>query len=199
MPFTFGVPVGRCCCRAIRYSSPYQSVSKSADRVRFRSKNFRHACGYSAATGRLTTTQATAAPPNVQANARIRLVRRHSASSGSRNSPGYSFAAAPSPSSTPATPGRRRCQATNAAPASATANRSQFVKACRISSGHNATIAASQTRRRDSAAVLQVTTSMQAASINTVTVKYVCTGGMAGSTPPARWSYCRPSQAATPM
>ena len=40
---------------------------------------------------------------------------------------------------------------------------------------------------------------MQPASSSAVTVKYVCTGGMVGRTPPARWSYWRPSQAATPM
>ena len=88
MPFTFGVPAGRFCCRAVRYSNPYQSVSKSAERDRLSSKNRRQAAGYSAATGRLTATQASAAPANVQANAPSRLVRRQSASSGIRNSPG---------------------------------------------------------------------------------------------------------------
>jgi hypothetical protein len=89
----------------------------------------------------------------------------------------------PSPSITPASPGRRDCQATNPAPASATANRSQLVNACTISSGDSATIAASHRRRPASRYVLQVTTSMHSASRSAVTVKYASTSGVpSGST-----------------
>jgi hypothetical protein len=83
----------------------------------------------------------------------------------------------PRPSSTPASPGRRPCQATIAAPAIATANRSQLVKACTITSGDSATMAASQRRRPASRNVLQVTTSMHSDSSSAVTVKYACTSG----------------------
>ena len=84
----------------------------------------------------------------------------------------------PSPISTPASPGRRDCHATSPAPASATANRSQLVNACTITSGDSATIAASQRRRPASRYVLQVITSMQIDSSSAVTVKYACTSGM---------------------
>jgi hypothetical protein len=57
-----------------------------------------------------------------------------------------------------------------AAPASATANRSQLVNACTMSSGDSATMAASQRRRPASRNVLQVTTSMQTASMSAVTL-----------------------------
>ncbi len=95
-----------------------------------------------------------------------------------KNSAGYSFAAVPRPSSTPASPARRPCQATIPAPASATANRSQLVKAWKITSGDSATMAASQRRRPASRNVLQVTTSMQIDSSSAVTVKYACTSGI---------------------
>jgi hypothetical protein len=88
----------------------------------------------------------------------------------------------PRPSSTPASPGRRLCQATIAAPASATANKSQLVNACTISSGDSATIAASQRRRPANRYVLQVTTSMHSDSSNAVTVKYAWTSGMPSGT-----------------
>jgi hypothetical protein len=78
----------------------------------------------------------------------------------------------PSPRNTPASPGRRPCHATSPTPASATANRSQLVNACTISSGDSATMAASQRRRPASRYVLQVTASMQIDSNSAVTVKY---------------------------
>jgi len=84
------------------------------------------------------------------------------------------------------------CHATIAAPASATANRSQLVNACTISSGDSATIAASQRRRPASRNVLQATTSMHAASSTAVQEKYACTAGI----PNAARSV---SAAATPM
>ena len=84
----------------------------------------------------------------------------------------------PRPRNTPASPGRRPCQATSPTPASATANRSQLVNACTITNGDNATIAASQRRRPASRYVLQVTTSMQIDKSSAVTVKYACTSGI---------------------
>jgi hypothetical protein len=141
--------------------------------------------------------------PAVHANGRSLRVRRHSANSGIRNSAGYSFAAAPRPSSTPASVGRCRDQASSPPPASAIAIRSQLVKACTTSSGANATIAASHIRRRASAAVVHVIASMQNASRIAVMMKYVCTAGKCGS----RWSpsagtaasYRCASALATPM
>ena len=99
----------------------------------------------------------------------------------------------PRPISTPASPARRPCQATIPAPASATANRSQLVKAWTITSGDSATMAASQRRRPASRNVLQVTTSMQIDSSSAVIVKYACTSG----TPPS--GTVSASSADTPM
>ena len=62
---------------------------------------------------------------------------------GSSKKTGYSFAAVPSPISTPAATGRSRAQAQSAQLANAIASRSQFEKAWNTTSGDSAKIAAS--------------------------------------------------------
>ena len=103
--------------------------------------------------------------------------------SGSRNSAGYSFAAAPSPMSTPASHATRRCQASRAAIANATANRSQLVYAWTNSTGDSATIAASHGLRPDRWYTAQVMTSADSASISAVTSKYDSTWLTFGASP----------------
>lgn len=71
-----------------RWSTPYQSESKSAGRSRLSSKKRRHDSGYAAAIGRLTADQATAAPSAARQNAGSCRDRQHSTSSGARNSTG---------------------------------------------------------------------------------------------------------------
>ena len=67
---------------------PYQSVSKSAGRLRLSWKNLLQLSWYRNATGRFTTAQASTAPPTACQYAPIRRARMHSGSSGMRNSPG---------------------------------------------------------------------------------------------------------------
>lgn len=69
------------------------------------------------------------------------------------------------------------------------------MNACTTTSGDSATIAASHLRRPASRAVLQVTTSMPAASSSAVTVKYAWTTGTSGSSSTNRVA----SHADTPM
>lgn len=71
-----------------RWSTPYQSESKSAGRSRLSSKKRRHESGYAAATGRLTADQATTAPSAARQKAGSCRDRQHSASSGMKNSAG---------------------------------------------------------------------------------------------------------------
>lgn len=134
-----GLPVT--CC------SMFHNESGSAGRDRFNAKNRRQASGQSSQTGPLTASQASTVPTRHCRSSRGLRARRQSSASGPRKSRGYSFAEVPSPMSTPASQGTRRCQASSAAVANATANRSQLVKACTNSTGEAATIAASQLRR----------------------------------------------------
>jgi hypothetical protein len=60
-----------------------------------------------------------------------------------RSSTGYSFAAVPSPMSTPASTGLLRAHAQSAPLVRAMASRSQLVKACSATRGERAKIAAS--------------------------------------------------------
>ncbi len=86
------------------------------------------------------------------------------------------------------------------APASATAKRSQLVKACTTSSGDSATMAASHRRRPARRKVLQVTTSMQMASSSAVTEKYARISVASGSSEPsAQATYAFASAADSPM
>ncbi len=153
---------------APRWMAMYHSESGSAGRVVLSSKNSNQFGRAVRATGRLTADHVTTRASVVSSQGRNRPVRRQRTSSGPRKNSGYSLAAAPSPSRTPHSTGCRRDQATSPAPANAIASRSQLVNACTNTTGDRATIAASQIRRRDSSAVLQVTTSMHRAKPSAV-------------------------------
>ncbi len=71
-----------------RWSTPYQSESKSAGRSRLSSKKRRHDSGYTAAIGRLTADQAIAAPSAARQKGVSCRDRQHSASSGTKKSTG---------------------------------------------------------------------------------------------------------------
>ncbi len=71
----------------------------------------------------------------------------------------------------PASTGRRRAQARMPAVANAAASASKLVNACTMTSGDNATSAASHTRRPVSRATAQVVTSQARASQNAVMSK----------------------------
>ena len=72
----------------LTYCSTFHSESTSAGRFRLRTKNCAHADGHNHHTGRLTTSQASTAASRHRPKSGIRLPRRHSTSSGMRNSAG---------------------------------------------------------------------------------------------------------------
>ncbi len=90
-----------------------------------------------------TVSQTTTALTTHQVASRPRRVLIASKMIGNSRKIGYSFAAIPSPMSTPAATGRLRAQAHRPHDANAIASRSQFEYACMISSGDSAKIAAS--------------------------------------------------------
>src|ERR1044072_6224504 len=96
--------------------------------------------------GVLTTAQALIAGSVVLAQPRVLPARRHSTSSGMSRNSGYSFAAPPSPSRTPASTGLRRAHARMPVAAKAVASASKFVNAWTSSSGGAAISAASPGR-----------------------------------------------------
>ena len=91
----------------------------------------------------MTTVASTARPPS-----RNLPARRHNNRIGNSRNAGYSFAAAPSPSITPASTGRFRAQASRPTAANAVAIASKLVNACTITSGEAAINTASHGRRR---------------------------------------------------
>ncbi len=121
--------------------------------------------------GRLMAAQVPAAAPAAWTQARIRPALRQSTSSGPRKNSGYSFAAAPTPSSTPASTGFRRDHASRAVAAAAVASVSKFVNACTTMSGDTAAMAASHTLRRAVRATAQTVTSQAADRKNAVRLK----------------------------
>lgn len=105
----------------------YSESMSSARRVLSR-KNSDQPRGKNTSTGRFTSSQVATAATAVRAQAPRRPVRIPRSSMGPRNSSGYSLAAAPSPTRTPASTGRRRAHASNPAMANAVASASKLVK-----------------------------------------------------------------------
>src|SRR3984885_12979050 len=104
-----------------------------------------------------------------------------STSSGPSNNIGYSFAATPSPISTPASTGRRRAHASSPPAANAVASASKLVNIWKITSGDAPTSAASQTRRPARPAVAHNVANHANANPSAATSKNTTTSAMTGS------------------
>lgn len=146
-------------------------------------KNSHQPVGAASAKGTLTTTSVAAASPAVSAHCLTLPARRHRKNNGMSSSSGYSFAAAPRPSSRPATSGRRRAHASSAVAVNAVAMASKLVKTCTIASGEIATSAASHGRRFSDRPVAHTVTSQASASQSAEMLKYTATGSAPGSQP----------------
>src|ERR1044072_7818549 len=135
--------------------------------------------------GRFTTAHATIAANVVLAQSRVLPALRQSTSSGPSRNSGYSFAAPPRPSRTPARTGFFRAHASRPVAANAVASVSKFVNAWTSSSGEAAIRAASHGRSRAVRTTAQTVTSQGSGSQNAEMSKNTVTGSPVGSQPDA--------------
>src|SRR5579859_2601110 len=120
------------------------------------------------AIGTFTAVHVNAAATDAHHAPEYRRVRTAKIQIAASTNTGYSFAAAPSPMSEPASTGFRRAHAQIEQLVSAIASRSQFENAWMISSGDSAKIAASYGRRRAVCTVAVVTISPHTLSSSAV-------------------------------
>ena len=178
-------------CPCWRFGSkPAQPVSPCAIEYRLSGlaprsvlsrKNSRQPVGNGSITGRLSTSHEAAAVAPACSTGLMFRRRIATTSSGPNRKIGYSFAATPTPSATPAQPGLPRAQSSSPSEASATAMTSKLVNAWNTTSGHAATKSVSHGRRPDDLYVAHTATIQNMASATAESAKYATTSTVPGT------------------